>query len=135
MNVPPAAVIPMSVSGGGEETLRRLQAHDTVIRRLARVDRIALADTPVKGAVQIITGSASFSLPLGDVIDVEAERARLLRELEKVGSDIAKIQAKLNNPQFVERAKEEVVEEQRERLAEAEALKAKTEAALARLST
>ena len=61
------------------------------------------------------------ALPLADVIDIGAERDRLRREIEKVGSEIDKIDKKLANEQFISRAPEHVVDEQRERRAEAEA--------------
>jgi valyl-tRNA synthetase len=65
--------------------------------------------------------------------DPDEERARLKKEIEKVKSDIAQIDAKLANEKFVARAPEHVVEEQRERKADAEAMAAKLEQALKRL--
>ena len=66
-------------------------------------------------------------------IDVAAERARLGKEVGSLAADIDRTAKKLANADFVARAPEEVVEENRERLADAEAAKAKLEAALARL--
>ena len=86
-----------------------------------------------RARVQIVVGEATFSMPLAGIVDIEAERTRLSREVEKVTKEIDKIEAKLGNEQFMAKAPEDVIEEQRERLAEASALKAKTEAALARL--
>ena len=135
MNVPAAAMVELSVSGAAFKTAARLQAHDVAIRRLARVESINLAHAPLKGAVQIVVGGATFSLPLGGIVDLDAERARLGRELDKIAKEIAKIDAKLGNEQFIAKAPEEVVEEQRERLEQAQALHAKTEAALSRLES
>jgi valyl-tRNA synthetase len=134
MNVPGGAMVRLVVSGASDETRRRLATHEPLLMRLARADTIELADAPPKGSVQIVVGEAVVSMPLEGVIDIDAERARLAREVDKVASDIAKIEAKLGNAQFIAKAKAEVVEEQRERLAEATALRARTEAALARLS-
>ena len=134
MNVPPAAMVTLSVAGATFATATRLQAHDAVIRRLARADAVNLAPAPLKGAVQIVVGELTVSMPLAGIIDVEAERARLAKEVDKVAKEIAKIEAKLGNEQFMAKAREEVVEEQRERLIEATDLRAKTEAALARLA-
>ena len=108
--------------------------HDALIRRLARVGEISLAHAPLSGAVQILVGEATVSMPLADVIDLAAERARLAKEGEKAGKEIAKIEAKLGNAQFMAKAPEEVVEEQRERLAEATEMRARIEAALKRLA-
>ncbi len=133
MNVPAGAMVELSVSGAAFATAARLQAHDLVIRRLARVESLTLAHAPRAGTVQIVVGEATFSMPLAGIVDIEAERTRLSREVEKITKEIAKIDAKLANEQFIAKAPEDVIEEQRERLTEASALKAKTEAALARL--
>ena len=66
-------------------------------------------------------------------IDLDAERARLAKEISGRTADIDRTRRKLGNADFIARAPEEVVEENRERLAESEAAKAKLEAALARL--
>ncbi len=133
MNVPAAATVPMTVSGASAETAGRIATHGTVLKRLARLETLSTAERPEKGAVQIVVGEATYALPLAGVIDFAAEKARLARELDKTAKEIGKIDAKLGNAQFVAKAPEEVVEEQRERRAEFVALKAKTEAAIARL--
>jgi valyl-tRNA synthetase len=135
MNVPAAAMVPLYVAGAKFATAARLQTYDALIKRLARASDVSLASAPQKGAVQIVVGETTVSMPLAGIIDIEAERTRLSKEVDKVAKEIAKIEAKLGNEQFMAKAKAEVVEEQRERLAEATALRAKTEAALARLST
>ena len=134
MNVPAAAMVPLSVSGGSATTVERLRTHEVVIGRLARIASMAVADEPLKGSVQIVVGEATLSLPLAGVIDIAAEQARLQREVEKADKEIARIDAKLGNAQFMAKAPEEVVEEQRERRADHVALKARTEAAIMRLS-
>jgi valyl-tRNA synthetase len=133
MNVPAGAMVELSVSGASAATLARLATHDVLLRRLARASAIATAAQPLKGAVQIVVGEATVSMPLAGVVDLAAERARLGKELDKVAREIGKIEAKLGNEQFMAKAKEEVVEEQRERLAEAIELRSRTEAALGRL--
>ena len=72
-------------------------------------------------------------LPLADVIDIGAERARLAKERDKTMGEMRKIAQKLDNADFVRRAPEEVVEENRERLAAAQAEIARLEAALQRI--
>ena len=133
INVPPATMVSLSVSGASEATRTRLAAHDPVIRRLARAGEIAIADAPTKGAVQIVLGEATVSMPLAGVIDLDAERQRLGKELDKAAKEISKIEGKLGNPQFTAKAPEEVIEEQRERLAEAVELRERLEAAVSRL--
>ncbi len=135
MNVPAGAIVELAVSGATFKTATRLQGYDVVIRRLARAGSINLAHAPPKGAVQIVVGEATFSLPLAGIVDLDAERSRLSRELDKVTKEISKIDGKLGNAQFMAKAPEDIVEEQRERLEQAQALRAKTEAALARLKS
>jgi valyl-tRNA synthetase len=72
-------------------------------------------------------------LPLSGFVDLTAERARLAKEMTKADSDIARVDAKLGNPNFVARAPEEVVEEEKEKREEAEMRKAKIAEALERL--
>ena len=133
INVPPGAMVPLIVVGASEATAERLATHDALIRRLARAADVTIAEAAPKGAVQTVVGEATIALPLEGVVDVEAERARLVKEREKATKEIVKIEAKLGNEQFVSRAPEEVIEEQRERLADAAALVAKFDAALERL--
>lgn len=85
------------------------------------------------GAVQIVLDEAMLALPLAGIIDVDAESKRLQREIDKVGSEIRQLDAKLSNEKFVARAPQHVVEEQRERKADAEATAARLEQALRRL--
>jgi valyl-tRNA synthetase len=88
-----------------------------------------------KAALQIVVGEATYALPVGDVIDLKAERARLQKEIGKLTDEIGKIDAKLGNANFVSRAPEEVVEEQRERRTQAEQTRARLTAALERLAS
>jgi len=133
MNVPAGAKVPLVVAGAGETTRARVGAHDGTVKRLARIETIDFADAPPAGSVQIVLDEATLALPLQGVIDIGAESERLKREIDKVGSEIAQITAKLANEKFVSRAPEHVVEEQRERKTEAEAVAAKLEQALKRL--
>jgi valyl-tRNA synthetase len=87
----------------------------------------------LRGAVQIIVRGETVFLPLAGVVDFVAERARLVKEMQKADADIARCDAKLNNPKFMERAAEEVVEEEKEKREEALGRKAKIAEALERL--
>jgi valyl-tRNA synthetase len=75
----------------------------------------------------------ALALPVAEFIDLAAERARLTKEVAALAADIQKTGAKLANPDFVARAPEEVVDENRERLADAEASRSRLQAALKRL--
>ena len=83
--------------------------------------------------MQIVVRGDAAALPLKGVIDLDAERARLEKEVAKVTADIARVDAKLGNADFIRRAPEEVVEGEREKREEAEARRAKISEALERL--
>ncbi len=133
LNVPAAAKLKLLVIGGNTMTTQRLKDHAAAIERLARVEGIEPAAAAPKAALQIVVGEATYALPVGAVIDLKAERARLAREIKKLTDEIAKIDAKLGNANFMSRAPEEVVEEQRERRRQAEETRARLAAALQRL--
>ena len=132
MNVPAGAKVPLIIAGAGEVTKARVARHQDTLLRLARLDSIEYG-RPQAGAVQIVLDEATLALPLAGIIDIGAEQKRLKREIDKVGSEIRQLDAKLANEKFVSRAPEHVVEEQRERKSEAEATATKLEQALKRL--
>jgi valyl-tRNA synthetase len=133
MNVPAGAKTPVLAIAPSVEAKTRLLYHDGVINRLARLACITEAKEPPKGAVQIVHEGAVFALPLAGVIDIAAERARLEKEVAKAAGEIERIDKKLSNASFVERAPADVVEEQKTRRAEYAAQREKFGAALARL--
>ena len=77
---------------------------------------------------------ATLVLPLAEVIDIGAERARLAKEVKRLETEIEKIDKKLGNAAFIDRAPAEVVEENRERRAEFETSRSKLAEAAARLA-
>ncbi|MBM3600122.1 MAG: valine--tRNA ligase [Alphaproteobacteria bacterium] len=135
MNVPAASMITLHLRDAAPETLERLARHRDVIARLARLGEMAALDGAVpKGSAQAVLDEATLVLPLAGVIDLAAERQRLGKELDKVGGEIGKIDKKLGNADFMKRAPEEVVEEQRERRDEAVQMQERLKAALARIA-
>jgi valyl-tRNA synthetase len=133
MNVPPSARTPLVVAGAGPQTRLRLERHRELILSLARLSDISEAETAPQGAVPFVIGEATAALAIAEFIDLKAERTRLSKEIAALESDIERTRRKLDNPDFVARAPDEVVEENRERLAEAEAARDQLRAALARL--
>ncbi|WP_421990362.1 valine--tRNA ligase [Roseococcus sp.] len=135
VNVPPSITTKLLVQGASPEMLARAGRWIDAIRRLARVTEIEVLDGTVpKGVVQCVFGEATLMLPLADVIDLGAERARLSKDRAKAEIEVKKINGKLGNPEFIAKAKEEVIEENRERLADAEAEIARLDAAMARIA-
>jgi len=133
LNVPAGAKLKLLVIGGNETTTARLETHRAAIERLARIEGVEAAASAPKASLQIVVGEATYTLPVGDVIDLKAESARLQKEIKKLADEVGKIDAKLANAAFVARAPEEVVEEQRERRSQAEQTGARLSAALQRL--
>ncbi|HEY7384382.1 MAG TPA: valine--tRNA ligase [Beijerinckiaceae bacterium] len=132
-NVPAGAQIPLVLVNASPQVQARLAQWQETIKRLARLSEIGLAANAPPKAVQLIVRGEVAALPLEGIVDLAAEQGRLQKELSKVDADIAKIEAKLGNADFLRRAPEEVVEEQRERKEEAEAHKRKINEALSRL--
>jgi valyl-tRNA synthetase len=133
LNVPAGAKLRLLVIGGNDTTAARLATHRAAIERLARIEGVEAAASAPKASLQIVVGEATYALPVGDVIDLKAESARLQKEIKKLADEVGKIDAKLANAAFVARAPEEVVEEQRERRTQAEQTGARLSAALERL--
>jgi valyl-tRNA synthetase len=133
MNVQPAILAPLALVNASDETRGRAQQWSDFIKRLARVSAIDFSDAAPAGSVQIIVRGETAALPLAGIVDVQAEQARLRREAEKVSADVARIDAKLGNADFIRRAPEEIVDAEREKRDEAEARRAKIVEALKRL--
>ncbi|AAL52208.1 valine--tRNA ligase [Brucella melitensis] len=118
MNVPAGAIAPVVVLDANKVTVDRFARHDAAIKRLARVERISFEQQAPKGAAQMLLGEATICIPLGSLIDLQAEAARLAKEAGKIAAEMDRIEKKLANEKFVANAREEVVEAERERLLE-----------------
>ena len=134
MNVPAGAKIPLVIVGAGQETGTRVESQLQALIRMARLEKVDYGSDVPSGSAQIVLGEATFALPLAGIIDIDAERVRLKREVAKEEVEIEKIDKKLGNEQFVAKAKPEVIEEQHTRRAEAVERRDRLLSALARLS-
>jgi valyl-tRNA synthetase len=133
MNIPPATLMPLVIVGASDVTQSRAQRWREVIGRLARLSGISFDPRPPDGAVQLVVRGEIAALPIKGVIDFAAERTRLEKEISKADADIKRVDAKLGNADFMARAPEDVVDEQRERREEAAQRRAKFAQALERL--
>ena len=133
MNIAPATLLPLVLAGAAAETRERARRWSEFVQRLARVADISFADAAPPGSMQLVIRGEVAALPLKGVIDFVAERARLEKEMAKADADIARVEQKLGNADFIKRAPEEVVEGEREKRAEAETRKAKLAEARKRL--
>ncbi|MFZ3004551.1 MAG: valine--tRNA ligase, partial [Phenylobacterium sp.] len=133
LNVPGSARPPLLVLEATAAQRAILEANGPIVAQLLRASEVQIASSAPQGAIPFVVQGVTFALPVAEFIDLAVEKARLAKEIATHASDIAHVMKKLGNPAFVANAKEEVVEENRERLAESEAAKIKLEGALARL--
>ena len=135
MNVPAGLKVPLEVSGASLATRNWIRDHEDTLKRLARADSVIVAKTPPKGAALMVVGEATIALPLEGVIDMGAERKRLEKEIAKAESDKSKAESWLGNEANVANSPPQVLELNRERVAEgAEKIK-RLKAALKRIET
>jgi valyl-tRNA synthetase len=133
MNIPPATLTSLVLTGASAETQERVPRWSDVIKRMARLSDISFADRAPEGAVQLLVRGEVAALPLKGVIDLAAERARLDKEIAKADADIKRVDTKLGNEKFVANAPEDIVEEEKEKREAAVARKEKILEALERL--
>ncbi|HEY1960788.1 MAG TPA: class I tRNA ligase family protein, partial [Rhizomicrobium sp.] len=133
MNVPASAKTALVLKDANTESRARLERHRDLIMTLARLASADAADSIPAGSAQFVLNEATAAIPLGDVIDFAKERTRLEKELAKAHSEVARVDAKLGNADFLARAPEDIVDEQKEKRAEAEALAGRLREALSRL--
>ncbi len=115
MNIPPSKKAKLLMLS---DTLDpRLAAYADVLGPMARVDGVEIAATAPKGALQTVVDGVTYAVPLDGLIDLDAERARLSKEIEKLDGEIEKIDKKLSNPNFTDKAPPAVVQVQHDRKA------------------
>jgi valyl-tRNA synthetase len=135
MNVPAGAKIRLVVREADGTTQGRLKDFGEILMRLARLESledIGSASAP-KGAVQVVVGTATYCLPIADIIDLDKERVRLNKEIERLTKEIEKVDQKLGNAEFVANAPAEIIDEQKTRRTDAEAVILKLTQALKQL--
>jgi len=139
--------VPVKVQGtlwvfpepGAEAVIsRRMDVYDGALKRLATLGELHLKSqvarrSAIAGA-EIPAEGVRYDLRFGDDVDLAAAGAKLRKARAAAESEVRKVEAKLGNPDFIARAKEEVVEENRERLATFQAEVARLDAALARIN-
>ncbi len=133
MNVPAGAKIKLLVKDACDDVKAGLEAYDEILRRMARLESIALTDNVPKGSIQAILDQTTLIMPIADIIDLEKESTRLRKEMEGIDNEISKIENKLSNERFVNNAPKEIIEEQHSRKSNFLATKEKLNAALKQL--
>jgi valyl-tRNA synthetase len=116
MRVPAGLKIPMIFLEMDDEAKEAWDNNHTMIKKLARITDLTATDEVPKGSISLIAKGAAFALPLDDIIDIEEEKKRLSKSLDKIRKEINALKGRLQNPKFVESAPEEVILETRENL-------------------
>ncbi|KCZ83776.1 valine--tRNA ligase [Hyphomonas jannaschiana] len=118
LDIPAGTRVPLALIHSGNEIETRAMRHEDILKRLSRLEDIAFLDTAPKGAISFVFGETLAALVIADIVDVEAARKRINKEIAQIEKDIAATEKKLSNENFVARAPEEIVEENRQRLVE-----------------
>ena len=134
VHVPAGLRLPLIATGLDDAARNAWDRNETLIQRLARIERLSVVDAFPKGCITIPAEGATFGIPLEGVIDVAEEKARLEKTLQKLGKEIGGLEGRLKNPKFAESAPPEVVEEAQDNLAARQGEADQIRAALARLS-
>lgn len=134
MNVPASAKIDFMVKDACEMSKAGLERFEPMIKTMARVNGIEHVEEAPKGSIQTVVEPITLILPIADIIDLDQERARLKKEIDKLDDNIKKISQQLDNEKFVANAPEEVIEEKRAIVANDEEKKKKLKTALDQLN-
>ena len=128
MNVPPSKKAHLTVATGEQDTFRLGVPFLKKLAYASQVDIVPADQAPAAaGMVAVVTHAAQMFIPLGELVDLEKEKARLEKELKKNTAELDKLETKLQNPGFVNKAPEHVVAAERERAVHLRELVAKLE--------
>lgn len=118
MNISPAKKVPLYFAQGSSEDQRRLEENEKYLSTLASLESVTWLnvgdDAPM--AATSLVGEMEILVPMAGLIDKDAEIARLKKEIDKIKNDMARVEGKLNNPKFVDKAPAEVVNKERDKL-------------------
>jgi len=118
MNVPAAAKARLVILRADDSIKTRFSRYQSALARLARVNEIVFDEQAPPQSAQMVVSDMTICLPLGDLIDIAKEKARLTKECDKVALEAAKISQRLDNEKFIANARADVIEEARSTLAE-----------------
>ena len=120
MNIAPAKLLPVFFYNGSADDQRRLEENRQFLTKLANLENITWLnsgdDKPMSATA--LAGTLEILVPMAGLIDKDAELVRLQKEIDKIGKDFARVEGKLNNPKFVDKAPAEVVEKEKAKMAD-----------------
>ena len=120
MNISPAKTLPLFIKNGSNEDERRINENRQFLMKLAKIEAITWlnpGDTAPMAATQLV-GEMEILVPMAGLIDKDAELARLSKEIDKLTIEIGRVEGKLSNPKFVDKAPADVVAKERDKMNE-----------------
>ena len=121
-NIPPATELPVFVVNATELDRERFSRNEAYLGRLAKVSGITVLseEEAPPASLMALCGDLEIRVPMAGVIDIEAELARLDKEIERQQKEVTKLEGKLSNTAFTERAPADIVEAEKHKKAQAE---------------
>ncbi|MGZ8158930.1 MAG: valine--tRNA ligase [Methylobacter sp.] len=120
MNIAPGKPLPVLLQNGSLADQQSLNNNQIYLRKMGKLDSITwlhATEIAPESAMALI-GEMKILIPMAGLIDKEAELARLEKEIQKINNDLPRVEGKLNNPAFVDKAPPEVIEKEKAKLAD-----------------
>ncbi|MGZ5620753.1 MAG: valine--tRNA ligase [Methylobacter sp.] len=120
MNIAPGKPLPVLLQNGSYTDQQYLSDNQVYLRKLGKLESIiwlTAAETAPESAMALV-GEMKILIPMAGLIDKEAELARLEKEIQKINNDLPRVEGKLNNPAFVDKAPPEVIDKEKAKLAD-----------------
>ncbi len=119
MNIAPGKPLPVLVQNTSTDDLTFLKSNEAYLLKLGRIETITLLglDEIAAESAMSLVGEMKILIPIAGLIDKDAEIARLEKEIQKKVKDLPRIEGKLNNPKFIDKAPADVITKEKEKLA------------------
>jgi valyl-tRNA synthetase len=115
MNVPPGKEAELVVNSSHEEKLAVIRANEVYVTQLVRLSSIRYGEKRPEAAASAVLDGIELFMPLADLIDIDVERGRLEKEIERLLNQLALLDKKLSNENFISRAPADVVEKEKKK--------------------
>jgi len=133
--VSPSKLISATLVSKDTKVLEILKRNEVALQTLAKLSELHFSEKAME-AKNMAVGALGFLdvfIPITDLVDVEEEKKRLQKELEKINTDLVGLQTRLSNEAFIERAPKDIVQKERDRLSDLQSKKQKLEQNLQKL--
>ncbi len=136
MNIPPSKTLAVLLRAGDANDRSRVEASQALLKKLAKLDSIEWLDdnAEIPPSASALVGDLEVLVPMAGFIDRDAEMARLEKEATKIAQELKRLEGKLSNPAFVDKAPEAVVAKEREKLASGQQAQNKLQEQIARIA-